>query len=81
MIVDTELYHSQSRFFFKGQKWVSKRFILQIRGAGTPPLAWVGGGDYSDMGVWNKCLDCAKEKRRFLNITSQKRSYIHYTNS
>ena len=36
------------------------------RGAPTPGT-WpgLGGGNYSDVGVLNKCLDCANEKKSF----------------
>ena len=41
---------------------------------GYTPGSWpgVGGGNYSDAGVGEKCLDCAEDKRRFLEITSQR---------
>ena len=44
---------------------------------GTPtPGSWlgVGGGNYSDAGVGEKCLDCAKEKSSSLEATSQRGS-------
>ena len=46
-----------------------------VRGTPTPG-SWpgVGGGDCSDVGVGNKCLDCAKEKRSSLEVTSQRGS-------
>ena len=44
---------------------------------GTPtPGSWpgVGGGNYSDAGVGEKCFDCGKENRSSLEVTSQRGS-------
>ena len=45
------------------------------------PGSWPGVGcdDYSDVGVLNKCLDCANEKKEFIKVTSQNWSYMRYT--
>ena len=45
----------------------------------TPiPGFWsgVGGGNYSDVGVGEKCFDCAKEKKLF--ITYFTKMTLHY---
>ena len=38
----------------------------------------VGGGNYSAVGVRDNCLNCAEEKRSFLEVTLQRGSYIDY---
>ena len=60
--------HSHQVKKIKPGKLVLASSYSYLLGRGTPtPGSWPGvdGGDYSDMGVWNKCLDCANEKSKF----------------
>ena len=57
------------------KKLQSSLYESPSRSRGTPtPGSWPGvvGGNYSDMGVGEKCFDCAEEKGSCLEVTSQK---------